>query len=91
MQLLDSPETRTGLIERSLDDEIVVLDRGRGRIHYFNRTAGFIWRRCDGQNSLADIARQMAWAFGVDVRVLTRDVMAAARNFEAAGLLEPTS
>lgn len=52
-----TPATRRdGLIVRELDDETLIYDRERDEAHCLNRTAAFIWKHCDGQLSVAEIA-----------------------------------
>jgi hypothetical protein len=74
---------------RLVADEAVILDRARERIHQLNRTASFVWARCDGQHSMADIAGAVAAAFDVDPARAGEDVAALVRDLDARALLEP--
>jgi hypothetical protein len=47
---------RDGLLVREVGDELVVYDEKRHRAHHLNRTAALIWRSCDGQTSVAELA-----------------------------------
>ena len=53
-----------------------------------NRTAGFIWDRCDGEHSVAAIAHEVAEAFDVDAAAARTDVAGTVRRLDAAGLVE---
>jgi len=44
------------LLIEEVADELVVYDRQRSRAHSLNRTAALVWRHCDGQRSIADLA-----------------------------------
>ena len=44
------------LVVEELPDEILVYDETRHKAHCLNRTAALVWRRCDGQTSVADVA-----------------------------------
>jgi hypothetical protein len=36
--------------------ELVVYDQKRHRVHILNRTSALVWRHCDGQTTVADMA-----------------------------------
>src|SRR5437667_9558450 len=57
----DKPVARTaGLLCRDFSEgEIMVYDTERRRAHTLNRTAHLIWRRCDGQTSVAELATRL--------------------------------
>jgi hypothetical protein len=44
---------------QELPDEVLVYDLERDRAHCLNETAAFVWQRCDGRNSIAQIARTL--------------------------------
>jgi coenzyme PQQ synthesis protein D (PqqD)/ion channel inhibitory toxin len=52
------PDARKeGLVIRELADEILVYDLQRHRAHCLNHTAAWIWKRCDGRTTAAELAR----------------------------------
>jgi hypothetical protein len=83
------PRQRRDVKTRHVGDEVVVLDRKRERIHQLNRTASFVWARCDGRHSMAEIAGEVAAAFDVDPARAGDDVATLVRELEARALLEP--
>ena len=48
---------RDGLVVTHLLDEVLVYDLDRHRAHCLNPTAAAVFRRCDGQTSVREIAR----------------------------------
>jgi hypothetical protein len=42
-----------------LPSETVVYDRTRNRMHCLNRSTSFIWRRCDGNTKIEEIAAHL--------------------------------
>lgn len=44
------------LVTREVADEVLVYDLKRHKAHCLNQTAALIWKYCDGQKSVADIA-----------------------------------
>jgi hypothetical protein len=49
------------LLVREVGDELVVYDRERHHAHRLNRTAALVWRHCDGQRTVAEIARLLQY------------------------------
>lgn len=47
------------LIVKELDDEVLVYDLERDKAHCLNYSAAFVWKHCDGQRSVDEIARLM--------------------------------
>lgn len=45
-----------GLIVVTLDDELLVYDLERHRAHCLNRSAALVWRHCDGETSVEQLA-----------------------------------
>lgn len=85
---LDHPKRRVDVNVRMVDGEVVVLDRQSDLIHQLNHTASYIWDRCDGQSTVAEIANQLAAAFQVDADTAVQDVATTIRQLQSLGLLE---
>ena len=45
------------LVVEQLPDETLVYDLQRHKAHCLNATAAFVWRHCDGQTSVSELAR----------------------------------
>ena len=82
------PSQRIDLKSRLLDGEIVVLDRDGGFVHQFNTTASYIWERCNGQHTLAEIAAQVCEMFEVDQEAALKDVIDSVRQLQKLRLLQ---
>jgi Coenzyme PQQ synthesis protein D (PqqD) len=63
---------KQGLVIQELPDEVLVYDLDRDRAHCLNQTAAFIWERCNGRNTSAQIARTLGQHFdsAVDEKVI---------------------
>lgn len=46
------------LVVQEMPDEVLVYDMNTSKAHCLNPSAAFIWRACNGQNSVTDIANQ---------------------------------
>jgi len=83
------PKQRSDVRVRLVEGEIVVFDRRCGLIHQLNPTAGYIWERCDGTTTVADIAQHLAEAFGVDPQTAAADVVTLIEQLHTLELLAP--
>ena len=63
---------KQGLVIQELPDEVLVYDLDRDRAHCLNNTAAFVWQRCDGKNTTAQIARTLGQQFdcAVDEKIV---------------------
>jgi hypothetical protein len=84
----DHPQRRAEVSVRIVDGEVVVLDRRSNLIHQLNPTASYIWDRCDGRSTVAEIASQLAAAFDVDAKTAIQDVATTIMQLHSRGLLE---
>jgi putative effector of murein hydrolase len=67
MTMNSMPKAKTvHLIVREIDDETLVYDLGRHAATCLNEFAAKVWRRCDGETSVAGIAA----ALGADERAV---------------------
>jgi len=46
-----------GLVIQEMPDEVLVFDMETNKAHCLNETAAFVWKACDGNNSVADITK----------------------------------
>lgn len=48
---------KNGLVVQEVPDEVLVYDLDTNKAHCLNQSAALIWRSCDGNNSVTQIAR----------------------------------
>jgi len=82
------PTRRADVKSRFVEGEMVILDRVGGLVHQLNRTATYIWKRCNGQYAPAEIAEQLCEVFNVDRETALRDVAGAIRKLQKLRLLQ---
>lgn len=46
-----------GLVVQEMPNEILVFDTETNKAHCLNETAAFVWKACDGKNSVSDITK----------------------------------
>lgn len=69
------PKAKAGVLARRMDDECLLYDEERGRVHVLNGIAGFVWELCDGTNGLGEMERRVREAYDVPPSVdLSSDI-----------------
>jgi len=65
---------RNDIISREIDDEILLMDNQTMQVHQLNRTASYIWSRCNGSTSTDEIIEQVARDFEIENHVAMKQV-----------------
>lgn len=47
---------KDGMVIQEMPEEVLVYDLDTNKAHCLNQTAAFVWKSCDGNNSISDIA-----------------------------------
>jgi hypothetical protein len=69
------------VISRHIGDDIVVIKDDGLATHVLNKTAAFIWEKCDGQHGVGEIVAQICERFDVSVEEVTADVAEIIEQF----------
>ena len=77
---------RSGFLEQTVGDQLVVFDRARQRLHVLSRTAALVWRHCDGEHTAAELRELVGHDLGApaDESLITL----ALAQLDEAGLIE---
>jgi hypothetical protein len=82
------PLRKEGVLSRQLGDEWLLYDQTNGSIHVINSVAEFVWRMCDGSNTLVDIENHVRNDFSIPDGVnLEKDLGGIIQNFSDIGVL----
>lgn len=49
---------QNGIVVQEMPDEVLVYDLDTNKAHCLNHSAAFVWKSCDGNNSVGDIVKQ---------------------------------
>jgi Coenzyme PQQ synthesis protein D (PqqD) len=82
------PKRRVDVTTRDVNGETLILDRKHEEVHQLNSTASYVWQRCDGKTSIAEIALSMAHDFCAEPADVERDVAGLIAQFSVLHLLE---
>lgn len=53
-----------GLVVQEMPDEVLVYDLDSNKAHCLNQSAAFVWKSCDGNNTVTDIVRHFETSGG---------------------------
>ncbi len=83
-----NPLRKDDVLSRTLDDECILYDTGKGSIHVLNALAEFVWNLCDGSHSLDAIVERVCETYEVPVgRDVRKDVEEVLASFTGKGIL----
>ena len=82
------PKRRADVTSRDVNGELLILDRQFEQVHQLNSTASYIWLRCDGSTTVAEVVASMAHDFGLQTEDAKNDVMQIISQFRLLQLLE---
>lgn len=80
-------EREPHLHERELVDGFVVYDPSEKKAHVLSESTLFVWRRCEGRTTAAEIVAEAAGAAGISVPQCAEDVHRALRELHDQGLI----
>lgn len=88
MSITTLPLRKASVVHRNLGEESVLYDTENRVAHVINRTAEFVWTRCDGATDIATIAAELRRDYPDAQADFEADVAQVLAQFRAAGLLE---
>ncbi|MGQ0543255.1 MAG: PqqD family protein [Blastocatellia bacterium] len=50
---------KTGLVVQEVTDEVLLYDLESNKAHCLNQTAALVWKSCNGNNSVSEIAKHL--------------------------------
>ncbi|CAN5708947.1 hypothetical protein BH20ACI3_BH20ACI3_03420 [soil metagenome] len=56
---------KAGLVVKGLNDEFLVYDLKRDKAHSLNQSAAFVWKKCNGRRTVAEVAQALGKEFEV--------------------------
>ncbi|MFZ7111191.1 MAG: PqqD family protein [Desulfatiglandales bacterium] len=85
----DRPQKKPNVHARKLGDEWLLYDPETERLHIVNQTAEYVWRLCDGKNSLEKIKAELRTRYDIaDEQQLHNDLTSILNEFDQIGVLQ---
>lgn len=78
---------KSGILEREVDGEMLLLDTEADKVHQLNPTASVIWRLCEDAASPEQIAKGLFQQFEVPIETAQRDATDTLKQFRELGLI----
>lgn len=78
---------RPELNVRTVDQEIVIVDKDSGEVHQLNPTASYIWDLFDGNTSIDQVKELVASDFKIDLDQASADVASVVDQLKRLNLL----
>lgn len=75
------------VVEKILDDEIILYHKKDHSAHSLNQTAGILWSLCDGSMSIADMVDYLVHHFNADRKVIEQDVFKILQELKQKDLI----
>ena len=72
---------------QDVGDELLVLDRETNRLHHLNPTASWIYRQCDGRNSVENLIDALSERFVIERETVEGDLLRTLAQLGALGLI----
>lgn len=79
------PEPQVG--GELVDGEVLLYHPGTATAVYLNETAALVWRLCDGERTVGQIASLLAGAFPESASTVAKDVTTSLRALESRGIV----
>ncbi|MBN1848686.1 MAG: PqqD family protein [Deltaproteobacteria bacterium] len=84
----NNPLRKENISARKMGEEWMLYNSDDESVHVINSTAEFVWRLCDGSNSLDEIKQEIAKTYNIsDSTDLNKDVDAIINQFQELGIL----
>lgn len=75
------------IASREVDGEIVLVNSRNMQVHQLNRTASFVWEKCDGVHTVADIIESLTSEFDVLPETAQQEVIGLIAQLQQLDLI----
>jgi PqqD family protein of HPr-rel-A system len=85
------PRKRQDVLALDMGDGVILYDHEASLVHHLNPSASILWQLSDGDLDGAELAAEVAAAYGLDRDVVAAQVDGFIRELDALGLIEDAS
>ncbi len=82
------PRRRPDVLELDMGDGFVLYNGDATLVHHLNPSAALVWRLCDGGATVAQLSREIAEEYRLEVARITGEVAGMIAELEALGLVD---
>ncbi|HEY7984113.1 MAG TPA: PqqD family protein [Ktedonobacterales bacterium] len=81
------PARAETVIERDLDEELVLLDTRNEQYYSLDEVGAFIWHQMDGQRTVAELVATVAHEYDASEATIQQDTLEILDNLASEGLI----
>lgn len=85
---MEPPQKKPDIISREVEGETVLLNEENEEIHQLNHTASFIWKCCNGENTVDDIVKLLHDEFHTESIDIRNDVINIISSLKKLNLID---
>ena len=82
------PKKNARIMERDVEEEMVLFDPHTNKLHSLNLTAAFLWELCDGENTKERLSEIFSRSFEIPAAQAKRDVTKVLLTMHHEDLIE---
>ena len=82
------PKRKEGIKQREVGGEKMLYDVGGRSVHVLNRTADFVWQRCDGSHALDDLVAEAVGIYEVPEQQARAEIATCLATLRERGVIE---
>ena len=82
------PRQRSGVLELDMEGGVILYDDGSSLVHRLSPSGSIVWKLCQGDASVRELARDVAEAFGRDSSEIEEQLSTSIAELDALGLVE---
>jgi PqqD family protein of HPr-rel-A system len=86
------PDFRPGkaaeVLELDMGDGVILYNHDSRLVHHLNPSAALLWRLCDGEATVKELAGEIAGEYGLEPHKVLEEISAVIAEFHALNLVE---
>jgi PqqD family protein of HPr-rel-A system len=82
------PRKGRDVLELDMGDGLILYNHDSNLVHHLNPSAAIVWQLCDGDGTVAELARDIAEEYDVNSVQVQKDIGTLVGEFDALGLVD---
>ena len=82
------PRKCADVLELDMGDGLILYNHEGDLVHHLNPSAGIIWQLCDGDATVAQLAKEISEEYGLPGETVQAEVVSLVAEMDALGLLQ---
>jgi PqqD family protein of HPr-rel-A system len=81
------PSKAADVLELDMGDGVILYNHDSSLVHHLNPSAAILWKLCDGEASVGQLAKEIAEEYGLEPKEVEVQVTAVVAEFDALDLV----